>query len=86
MIQKKLVTRLNGVSSGVSAKRVGCAHGEQKGGRYARQNRIYQRPGQRDGYLFAQIAGAFFLRAGIAHGEPANGQQHKTFNGKSLAR
>ena len=67
-------------------KRVGCAHCEQNSCRYARQNRIYQRPGQRDGYLFAQIARAFFLRAGIAHGQPADGQQHKTFNGKSLAR
>ena len=86
MIQKKLVTRLNGVTSGGSAKRVGCAHGEQKGRRYARQNCIYHRPGQRDEYLFAQIARAFFLGAGIAHGQPADGQQHKTFNGKSLAR
>ena len=61
MIQKKLLTRLNGVTSGGTAKRVGCAHGEQNSGRHARQNRIYQRPGQRDQYLFAQIAGAFFL-------------------------
>ena len=61
------------------------AHGKQDQGCRAGQNSIYQRASQRDQCFFAQVAGAFGLDCGIAHGQPADGQQHKAFYWKSLA-
>lgn len=60
------------------------AHGEKQQSRGAGQYRVYQRPCQRDQCFFAQVVGALCLDRGVAHGKPADGEQHKAFDGKSL--